>query len=135
MTRFLMFNWAQIFTVDFNNQEKLILVKVRHWFKLRIKIQFQNSILDCDKVESNSSCWCSQVFNTSPNLLHWDKLGQKHINFKIFLSWDPFFSFHLLDFVRYQYSKLWLIKTLSKAHFRNLFLERHKKSRQKYFSS
>ena len=25
------------------------------WFKLKNKIQFQNSILDCDKVESNSS--------------------------------------------------------------------------------
>ena len=30
-TRFLMFNWAQIFTVDLNNQDKFILVKVRHF--------------------------------------------------------------------------------------------------------
>ena len=47
MTRFLMFNLAQIFTVDLINQDKLFL-------KLKFKIQFQNSVQDCDKVESNS---------------------------------------------------------------------------------
>ena len=42
-----MFNLTQIFTVDLNNQDKLFWVK--------FKIQFQNSIQDCDIVESNSS--------------------------------------------------------------------------------
>ena len=42
-----MFNLAQIFTVDLNNQDTL--------FKVKFKIQFQNSIQDCDIVESNSS--------------------------------------------------------------------------------
>ena len=42
-----MFNLAQIFTVDLNNQDKL--------FKIKFKIQFQNFIQDSDKVESNSS--------------------------------------------------------------------------------
>ena len=51
-----MFNLAQIFTVDLNNQDKLIKVKVRHFdSSSKLKNQFQNSILDCDKVESNSS--------------------------------------------------------------------------------
>ena len=31
------------------------------WFKLKINIQFQNSILDCDKVESNSSLFLKPV--------------------------------------------------------------------------
>ena len=42
-----MFNLAQIFTVDLNNWDKLFWVK--------FKIQFENSIQDCDIVESNSS--------------------------------------------------------------------------------
>ena len=42
-----MSNLTQIFTVELNNQDKL--------FKLKFKIQFQNSIQDCDIVESNSS--------------------------------------------------------------------------------
>ena len=42
-----MFNLDQIFTVDLNNQDTL--------FKVKFKIQFQNSIQDCDIVESNSS--------------------------------------------------------------------------------
>ena len=40
-------NCCQIFTVDLNNQDKLS--------KVKFKIQFQNSIQDCDIVESNSS--------------------------------------------------------------------------------
>ena len=49
-----MSNLTQIFTVELNNQDKL--------FKLKFKIQFQNSIQDCDIVESNSS------FNLTSNI-------------------------------------------------------------------
>ena len=51
-----MSNLAQILIVDFNNQDKFIQVKVRHFdSNQKFRIQFQNSIQDCYKVESNSS--------------------------------------------------------------------------------
>ena len=55
-----MFNLDQIFTVDLNNQDTL--------FKIKFKIQFQNSIQDCDIVESNSS-WGLQS-NTLKSLIY-----------------------------------------------------------------
>ena len=52
-----MFNLAQIFTVNLTSQEKMIQVKVRHFdSNQKLKIQFQNYLMDCDIVESNSSC-------------------------------------------------------------------------------
>ena len=56
-----MSNCAQILTVDLNNHDKLIQVKV--------KILFQNSIQDCDKVESNSIFYLlTQFLRGSPTV-------------------------------------------------------------------
>ena len=44
------------YKVQSSGQDKLIQVKVRHFdSNNKFKIQFQNSIQDCDIVESNSS--------------------------------------------------------------------------------